>query len=360
MATVRHPEALMTALSEGEGLPSVVFIYGPDVYTRNRLITRILEKFLPSGRDRAFGYEAMEAPEADPSVLLSTLKTHPMGLSLKIVVLQRFEQASRSVLKEDKRREPTLREEKASSLDEALIRYFAHPSRKTLLLISSASGLKKNSRLYRALPASAVWVPCVAFNPREAAGFVRERLTEAGKQASGAWVAQLVEMVGPEAQRLAGELEKVFLLAGDRSALTEGDLQVVSATEMPKDVFALLKAIEEGKRDRAMEIVREILNASEPPLRILSVLLWHYSLVLKAGDLIRGGDREALSRIHPSKFVAKKVARQARGISRAELKRAFTLLRQADRLLKGSRRPPALVMENLVYALAAGARGSAG
>ncbi len=354
----KQPSNLMVFLRDKGTLPPVIFIYGPDGYTRESLVSRVVGKYLAEERNRAFGLEEYEAPEADPPHLLSTLKTIPLGQPLKVIVLRRFELVSSSVLKDEKRGEATDREGKSSPLDEALLRYFKQPSRKTLLVISSATGLRKNSRVYRALPEEAVLVPCTGFRANEAVAFVKKKLTEEGKQAAGPWVEQFVEIVGPDAQRLAGELEKIFLFVGDRDALNEGDLEVVSSTEMPRDVFALLNAIAAGKRGHAVEIMREILSSAEPPLRILSVLLWHYRLVSKAWHLMKLGSREKLSGIHPSRFVVNKVTRQARGISRTGLREIFTHLREADQLLKGSRLPPARVMEALVYFLSGQSRRS--
>ncbi len=351
MAVEKSPDSLMDGIRKGKSLPPLIFVYGPDTYTRNRLISQLVEHLLPSEKDRVFALEEWEARETDPGHLLSTLKTLPMGQRLKVVVLQRFETASASLLKEEKKRDQNPRRETDSGLDNALLRYIAHPSRNTLLLISSAAGLRKNSRLYRALPHAAVLVPCSQFTASEASRFVRAFLSENGKRASATWVEQLIGMVGPDAARLASELEKVLLLSGDRETLSEEDLEIVSAAEMPRDVFALLNAITAGQKGKAMEIIREILRMPEPPLRILAVLSWHYHLVLKARVLIQEGNQKELKRLHHSRFVVDKITRQARGMSMERLRRAFTRLRETDRLLKGSRLPPLQVMEQLVFAL---------
>ena len=351
MAIEKPPDTLIATLKEEKSPPSIIFLYGPDTYTRNRLISQIVEHLLPSEKDRVFGLEEWEARETDPGHLLSTLKTLPMGQRLKVVVLQRFEMVSASLLKEEKKRDQNPRRETDSGLDNALLRYVAHPSRNTLLLISSAAGLRKNSRLYRALPRDAILVSCSQFSSSDATRFVRAFLSENGKRASATWVEQLIEMVGPDAARLASELEKILLLSGERETLTEKDLEIVSATEMPRDVFALLNAITAGQKGKAMEIIREILQSSEPPLRILAVLSWHYHLVLKAWALFKTGNQKGLKRLHPSRFVVDKITRQARGMSSGKLKRIFTRLRETDRLLKGSRLPPLQVMEQLVFVL---------
>ena len=344
----------MSFLSEQKEHPPVIFLSGPDIYTRNTLIAQILERYLPGERNKVFGLEEVEASETDPIQLLNDLRMLPMGQSLKVVVIRRFELASTSVQKEDKGRdkpEGEGRKAHESGLDETLLRYFKHPSRKTLLVISSSVGLRKGNHLYQHLPVRAVMVPCASLRLNEAAAFVKRELSSHGKRASRSWIDQFIEIVGLDTQRLTNEMEKVFLLVGDRDTLRQVDFEIVSSTEMPRNVFSLLNAIGKGEREQALEVVRDILNSGEPPLRVLSVLLWHYRLVMKAWDLVRHEDNEALNRIHPSGFVVNKVKRQAKRLSRSEIKRIFASFQEADRLLKGSSLPQRLIMERLVYTL---------
>jgi DNA polymerase-3 subunit delta len=148
-------------------------------------------------------------------------------------------------------------------------------------------------------------------------------------------------------------LEKILLLTGTRESLTMEDLEIVSSVEMPRDVFALLNAIASGRSDHAVEIMREILRTAEPPLKILSVLLWHYRLVLKAKQLTNPPrDARELQKIHPSRFVAQKVLHQSRDLSSESVREIFATLRETDRLLKGSRLPVFHIMESLAFTLA--------
>ncbi len=353
MVVERQPATLFETLPEEGPSPPLIFIQGPDDYTRESLISRIVKKYLSGPQALTFGLEEMEAPEVDPVELLGSLRTIPMGQPLKIVVLRRFERASASVVKEEKKgKETASKREGRSPLDSVLSKYLAHPSRKTLLVVSSAAVLKKNSRFYRSLPDTAILVSCPGFRGREANRFVKAILARHGKKASEGWIDQLVEIVGPDARRLASELEKILLLVGMRETLAPGDLEIVSSAEMPRDVFALLNAIGSGRPDHAVEIMREILRTAEPPLRILSVLLWHYRLVLKAKHLANLRDPRELRKIHASRFVAQKVARQSRDLSLDSVKKVFAVLRETDRLLKGSRLPASHLMESLVFTLA--------
>jgi len=349
MVREQRLEHLLAFMSKGESPPPVVIAYGPDQYTRDQVISRACEICLPGERDRVFGLEEYEANEVDPPRFLGALRTIPFGLPRKVVILRRFELAAGSVKKADRAKGEAGK--KVTPLEEALIKYFRHPSGRTILLISSSLELKKSHPLVRALPGNAVLVPCMGFRGHDAVAFVRERLREMGKKASVSWIEQFVEICGSDAQKLAGELEKIALFSGDRSDLKDEDMVIVSAGEFSRDVFALLDAIAQQRSDLAVEIMREIVKSGEPPLKVLSVLLWHYRLIAKAHRLERFGRAGDDIRIHSSRFVVRKVTQHARRISSASLRTIFSRLKETDKELKGSRLPPIHVMENLAYFL---------
>jgi len=357
MVSEKRPDQVLTLISEGESFPSVVFLFGPDDYMRSRLIFRIVEKTLPDEKDRIFGLEEYEAQETDPSHLLGALKTLPFGLPRKVLILRRFELAAVSVKKVDRKssrgKDPTAGKGiLLAPVEKALIRYFRHPSKNTLLLISSTLELKKTHPFTRSFPEDALLVNCVGLKGREAVSFVGKMLQEMGKRASNSWIEQLIEICGADARKLLGELEKVALFSGDRVTLSEGDLKIVSAGEFSRDVFALLDAIIQGNPITAVEIVREILGAGEPSLRVLSVLLWHYRLVAKALRIKQMGKESVRLRVHSSGFVTRKVTSHAKRLSRDALRECFFRLKETDLLLKSSRLPDVQVMETLAYTLA--------
>jgi len=349
MVAEKRPDQLLPYLTGGKNFPSVVFLYGPDDYTRNHLITKIIDLYLPNEKDRVFGLADYEAPDVDSSHLLGALKTVPFGLSKKIFILRRFELIATAVKKGEKAKDGGGKS--LTPIEESLIRYFRHPSRDTLLLISSALEIKKNHSFTRAFPEDAILVSCMGLKGRDVFLFVKERLKELNKVATDSWIEQFVEICGPDTQKLSSEIEKVALFSGGRSQLQEEDLTVVSPGEFSRDAFALLDAIASGKSVTAVEILREIMGGGEHPLRVLSLILWHYRLVVKAQRLKELGNTGGVVQIHPSRFVVKKITRHAKMLSREKIVKAFDLLRETDLRLKGSRLPDSQIMESLVYAL---------
>jgi len=360
---VKSPAALKTYLaSQLTAPPPIILLQGEDMYKQNQLITQILELFLPDERDRVFGYETFEAQDAEkePARLLGALKTLSLGQTLKVVVLRHLELASSSVKKNSgggNSEKDTDTRGKLSRLDKALTVYFTRPAARTVFVVSSAVELKKNSALYHALPDRAVTVACNGLTGKTAVAFVRKFLDEHGKKADAEWIEWLIEIVGPDAQRLNNELGKILLACDGKTRLGEEDLDIVSPFELPKSVFSLIDAITEQNPALALSLLRNMLDKGEPPLRLLAVINWHYRLV---GEALRYSTVKAhgkLNRIHRSSLVVNKIKKQIKKMRRSELGPVFSHLKEADRLLKGSRLPPDHVMAFLILNLASGKQG---
>ncbi|NIA09747.1 MAG: DNA polymerase III subunit delta [Nitrospiraceae bacterium] len=358
----KSPAALKAYLtSRLTSPPPIILLQGEDMYNQNQLIAQILEVFLPDEKDRVFGYETFEAQDAEkePARLLGALKTLSLGQTLKIVVLRHLELASSSVRKgggKDSEKD-TDSKGKISRLDKALTAYFTHPVVKTLFVVSSAAELKKNSKLYHALPDRAVTVACNGLTGKTAVAFVQEFLDENGKTADAGWIELLIEIVGPDAQRLNNELEKVLLACNGKARLGEEDLDIVSPFQLPKSVFSLIDAITGRNPSLALSLLQEMLDKGEPPLRLLSVINWHYRLVGEALRYATIKEYGKLNRIHRSSLVINKIKRQIKEMKLSELGPIFSRLKEADRLLKGSRLPPDHVMAFLILNLASGKQG---
>ncbi len=340
MGNERRPAEVVADVRDGH-IPSVIVLHGPNLFLQHSLVSRIIEAVFPNEKDRVFGVEQYESEEIAPARLLSELRTVPFGLGKKLLLLWRFDPSEDSA----KQTEADV------SLKDVLIRYFRNPSVRTLLLISCPVEIKKRDSFIKSLPKEAIVVPCLEFREREATAFVKGRIREEGKKASREWIEQFVEMCGVNAGKLDSELEKVVLLTKGRQVLREEDFDIVSPEAFSRDVFSLLDAIIGGNVRNAVEIIREILGGGEPPLRVLAVLLWHYRLVAKRMKLVRQGMDTGNGVVHPSSFVARKVARHARRFTEETLLRTFDLLKETDLQLKGSRIPPLVVMERLVYML---------
>ncbi|MBA3490465.1 MAG: DNA polymerase III subunit delta, partial [Rubrobacteraceae bacterium] len=67
--------------------------------------------------------------------------------------------------------------------------------------------------------------------------------------------------------RLLQETEKLALYVGDNTA-THEDVAALCPPEVQSNIFAFVDSLAAGERDRAMELLEDLIGTGEPPLRL--------------------------------------------------------------------------------------------
>lgn len=237
---------------------------------------------------------------------------------------------------------------------DALVRYLANPCETTVLVISS-SGIDGRSKLVTATKKVGVVHRLEPIKKaRDAVSFVIARATELPAKLSTSAATRLVELVGTQPSALLAALDRAFLHAG-QAKISVDDVEAVAGNAREAVVFELTDAIGLGQRDVALAVLSRLYRESSNEIgttnAVLAMLIRQLRLIFVAqavgGDASRIGQRAGVP-----PFVANKLARQARQMPVARLRRAFTGLEQLDRDLKGGSfvvvRAPAMALQRWI------------
>ncbi len=184
---------------------------------------------------------------------------------------------------------------------------------------------------------------------RDKVRWVTNEMKAKGLKAPAA-VARYLGELEADLEAIHAELEKLTLLEGP---LTLAKVREVVALEPPLSSFDLVDAAAAGRFERAVGLLKELLERGEEPLRILGALSKHYTraAVLWA-ELERRNltekDAAALLKLHP--FAAKKLLAFARRMNEDRLLRALDSLAEAEKAAKTGRNP-VLALERALLAL---------
>jgi len=184
---------------------------------------------------------------------------------------------------------------------------------------------------------------------REKQRWVVNEMKQMGLKAPAA-VAHYLGELEADLEAIHAELEKLTLLEGP---LTLERVKAVVALQPPLSSFDLVDAAAAGRFERAMKLLRGLLDRGEEPLRILGALSKHYTraAVLWAelqNRNLTDKDAAALLKVHP--FAAKKLLAFARRLDEARLLRALDALAEAEKNAK-SGRDPVLALQQALLAL---------
>ena len=169
-------------------------------------------------------------------------------------------------------------------------------------------------------------------------------------------LAELVEILGNDLARIANDLVKLSLYAGQEQQVTHEDIELLVPEARRRGIYEFSDALARKDRGRALEVLDTLVQSGEYwPMQITMLAgLFRQALVVKEGGLrnpnqVSGFFQQRGLRIWPAR--ARQILGVARQFSLAELERALVALFQADRDLRRERPDDRIIVEQLVLRL---------
>lgn len=149
-------------------------------------------------------------------------------------------------------------------------------------------------------------------------------------------IAQLANVVGPNTELLARELEKLALYAEARP-ISRSDVDALSPHAREANVFALVDAVAEGRIEQALRLLRELLAGGATAPYINAMVVRQYRNMLLAKELSGSGasPQEIGRQIGVfADYAARRLLEQTSRYTPAGLDRAYRRLVAADASIK--------------------------
>lgn len=196
-----------------------------------------------------------------------------------------------------------------------------------------------------------------AFNKPTGSAFVGwliQRAADLGGQLEPQAAQLLAEYLEEDTLKANLELEKLIAFVNSAKPITLLEVELLTPSYVQSGIFKVVDAI--GARDAQAALRQlDVLLASEPPLRIFSMIARQFRLLLLAKELAGRGEEpaQALQKV-PLKprpigaYEAGKLSRQAANFNDEHLRRVFQQLVALDRYSKLGRKDLATEIECLV------------
>jgi DNA polymerase-3 subunit delta len=176
-----------------------------------------------------------------------------------------------------------------------------------------AVGTERKSPALRVLP-PADHVELKAPAPRALPGWLRSRARAAGLDLAPAAAETLVELVGEDLSRLAGELEKAAVFVGPDGRISAEVVRALAGESRVRRYWELAQALEEANRARALAVLTELLDGGEEPTVLLGQIAGHLRDVWRVKSALAEGqdprDSTTLRRGRPAFAVERVMARE--------------------------------------------------
>ncbi|OGQ21156.1 MAG: DNA polymerase III subunit delta [Deltaproteobacteria bacterium RBG_16_71_12] len=336
----RDPDTFLSIVEERE-LPPVVACGGVERVYTDDVVATVRRRALAGGL-ADFNHDRVSARDRSFSDIVALANTLPMMAARRLVEVRDAE---------------ALRDHDLPALEA----YLRAPAKETVLLLLFGA-IDLRAKAVKLIDQHALL--CRFEHPRERdlPQHVARRARRHGLALDRAAVEALAATVGADLTLLERALEKLALVA-EGGVVTAALVETHVADTHLEDAFALARAVAHGDRAAALRSLGSLQAAREEPLRLLGLLAWQLRQIVRTRallDLGRGPQEvgRELS-LYGDRLQAALGA--ARGGDAAAHAARLARLAGADRVLKGSRQPPWLVMHRLVLDLCpAAARGGGG
>lgn len=228
------------------------------------------------------------------------------------------------------------------------------PSTTTVVFI--AHDLGSRSPLLRVVPAEGQ----IEIRPpagRALVGWLQARARGQGIELQVEAAELLIDLVGEEPARLAGELEKTFLYA-DPGARRIGPavVQAVVGETLVRRLFELTRALEGGEAGPALRTLDALLASGEEPLALLAQVTRHVRELWQAKGWVEEGRpvRELARRLRRPPPAVEALLARAGALSQPRLGRVLADCWEVERRLKSGRESPPALLTVLVAGLCRG------
>jgi DNA polymerase III subunit delta len=332
---------LIRQLSTGTVAPMYLVI-GEESFLRDAAVSAIRDAVLGPHGDDGFNYDLLYGDEAEAIQILNACSTLPAFAERRLVVIREIGGL--------KAREC-----------ERMLAYLKSPVESTCLVLTGEK-VDGRVRFFQALKGIAVAVDCGPMEPHAIPEWLHVVARQLDLTLDDAACEGLQHASGGNLAMMMRELEKIAAYLYPGKSVTIADVEAVRGADTGGTVWDLLDALGRKDRAKAVRALGKVLDAEEPPLRLLGLLAFHWRQIWKTREqLARRVPEIALARIlGVPPFRVRSLVEQARRFSEEELARAFKAFRDADALLKGgSRSGEALVMERLVLRLCRGGQRAA-
>lgn len=287
-----------------------VYVLTGEALLVQRQVQELIDTVVPPA-SRGFNLDQLEGKAAGATAIMNAARTLPMMGKNRLVLVRDADLLG------------------ASLAD--LVPYLEKPSPETVLvlLVGKVDGRIK---FYQAAKKRGYLHELEA--PRQQAGWIRDEVRRRGATMTDDGVRRLAEVASGDLGRLASAVEQLSLYAGDR-AITANDVDDLIAETRERTVFELANAVGESQRERALRAVDKLFEQRESAVGLAMMLARHMRQIalIKEAAQQRQSDLARAAGVPP--FAVDGLLAQARRFSPAGLTRAFALLAQADRDLKG-------------------------
>ncbi len=309
-------QKLKEQLKSGDFSPAYHF-FGPEQYLK-QYYSRLLQNALVDDAFAAFNLTVFDGA-ANADSVATAVSTPPMMAEKKLILIK----------------EAGIFTPSADGKAQWQALFADWPDYAYLLALENK--FDKRSAVYKAFLSIGLSVEFSYRSRGDLTAWVSKKLKAAGKTMSRKTLELFLDAAGVEMYAVDAALEKVTAYVGNRTEITEEDVDALLVRTILTKEYVLTDALLAGKKNAAFAALEDLRQIQTDPIRILTVIASNYLSVLHAKILLNEGQsyHTVASALHlPSPFLAKKTTDTAAKCSIERLCESIRRIKESDYKIK--------------------------
>lgn len=222
----------------------------------------------------------------------------------------------------------------------------------TTCMVFVESEVDKRSRLYKAVQKYGYVANLNTPDEKTLMVWISSILKQEKKQIKESVLRYFLERTGTDMEHVKQELDKLCAYILDREEITIEDVQAITTQITTSKIFDMLEAIVKGNQQVAIDYYYDLLALKEPPMRILSLLVRQFNLILQITQMDNCSiPRSEIARqVSIPSFVVGKYLEQGRRYNRQSLEEILLKCADMEEAVKTGRMTDVIAVELLIIA----------
>lgn len=321
-------------------IANIYLFYGEEGYLRSEAVEK-LKNFLLSADSVDFNYQVIDGQKDGGSDVVNASDMLPVFADKRLVVVK-----DPFYLKTGKSGEVK------GEASEELLSYLENPNSSTCLVFNVSGKIDKRKKIVKLIHSKGQALHFEPLKGVHLAKWIQEKFSTMDKKISLENAEFVAIAVGDNMILLEREIEKAAAFAEEKEIKRE-DLEKVVSRTSNLNIFKLMDLVSEKKIVPAADLLKEMTNQGEAPVKVVFLLARHYRLLLKTKLLANRGitGQQLASRLGVMGFVARKLQYQAQSLGAEELITLLDKIHKHEIMMKRGQGDHTLLLENLVYEL---------
>lgn len=318
-------------------------VYGEVPELVDKESDQLIESYLEKEPKDDFNFVKYNLYDTELNTIMEEAMTLPFFSDKKVVLVQ-----NSYIFTGEK-----IAKEKQPNLEE-FIRFLENYDGQTLIVFQvNAVKLDERKKVVKQLKKYASLKKVEQFTEQEMKTWIQQELHEQFKDIKQDALDTLIGLTGIHYRIVQQELEKIVLFIGDQPTITKKDVQTIVNRSLEQNVFLLTEYIQKGQKDRAIQLMKDLIQLKEEPIKLLALITSNYRLYYQSLILSQKGySQQQIAKtvgVHP--YRVKLALQQCRKYQLHQLLEIINACAETDYKLKSSYMDKVLILELFILSL---------